>query len=109
MRIRNTLLKNKKYSLNTWFILKTLFNSLGIVYFIKTLWKYRNIINTILIPFYTFYGIIWTLLLITTFLYWKLPTHIPLPFIGNSIPDRVLLLIGIIIGITYYLENKNKY
>jgi hypothetical protein len=89
--------------------MKELFNSLGIVVFFKTLIKYCDVYNMVLVPFYVFYGFIYSLLIIASFVTWKLPLHIPLPFVGATWVDRILLLIGLVIGFGHYLgKYKNK-
>ncbi len=88
--------------------MKELFNSLGIVVFFKTLIKYRDVFNMVLLPFYVFYGFIYSILIIPSFVMWKLPLHIPLPFVGATWVDRILLLIGLVIGWGYYMEEYKK-
>ncbi len=89
--------------------MKILFNSLGIVMFFKILFKYIKVLNMVLVPFYVFYGFLWGILIITSFVMWKLPLHIPLPFVGATWIDRMLLLIGLISGCAYYMEEyKDK-
>jgi hypothetical protein len=89
--------------------MKILFNSLGIVMFFKTLIKYRDVFNMILVPFYLFYGFMYGLLIMASFVSWKLPAHFPLPFVGVTWVDRILLLVGLIFGCAYYIdEYKNK-
>ena len=88
--------------------MKDLFNSLGIVMFFKTLFKYITVFNRVLVPFYIFYGFLWGILIIASFVMWKLPLHIPLPFVGAIFIDRILLLIGLILGCAYYMEEYNK-
>jgi hypothetical protein len=90
-------------------VMKNLFNSLGIVMFFKILFKYIKVLNMVLLPFYVFYGFIYSILIIPSFVMWKLPLHIPLPFVGAAWVDRILLLIGLVIGLSYYMEEyKNK-
>ena len=89
-------------------ILKDFFNSLGIVMFFKTLIKYRDVFNMVLVPFYIFYGFLWGILIIASFTMWKLPLHIPLPFVGAIFVDRILLLIGLILGCAHYMEEYKK-
>jgi len=89
--------------------MKDLFNSLGIVMFFKTLFKYINVFHMVLAPFYAFYGLMYSLLIIGSFVTGKLPTHFPLPFVGATWVDRILLLVGLIFGCAYYIdEYKNK-
>jgi hypothetical protein len=88
--------------------MKDLFNSLGIVVFFKTLIKYRDVFNMILVPFYVFYGFMYSLLIMASFVSWELPLHIPLPFVGATWVDRSLLLTGLCLGFGHYLEKYKK-
>jgi high-affinity Fe2+/Pb2+ permease len=88
--------------------MKDLFDSFGIVVFFKILFKYIKVLNMVIVPFYVFYGFLWGVLIIASFLMCKLPLHIPLPFVGETMVDRFLLLGGLILGIGYYLETFKK-
>jgi len=89
--------------------MKELFNSLGIVMFFKTLFKYIKVFLMVLSPFFIFYGVCFIFIIIYSFIMWRLPSHIPLPFIGETVIDRILLLIGLFFGYGYYMEfHHNK-
>jgi hypothetical protein len=84
--------------------MKDLFNSSSIVVFFKTIFKYIDVFHMFLLPFYVLYGFCWGVMILISFVTWKLPLHIPMPFVGNLIVDRVLLLIGLIIAWGYYIN-----
>ena len=75
---------------------------------IKTLYNYRSIILILFTPIIVVYGIIYVGLFLLSFLMWKLPATIPTPFVGNSVGDRGLLIVGIFLVFLYVIDKINE-
>lgn len=88
--------------------MKDFIKSLGIVIFINKMIELKTYLLMFIIPFLIFYCFIWIILCLFCFFLWRMPEHIPLPFVGDTIIDRVLLLIGIILSIMYHYDKRYK-
>ncbi len=86
----------------------------------KYIWNIRNYVMVFLlglvIPIILYTVITWILTLLAMFFMWVLPEHWYLPFGGgNFLIERILIFIGIFVGIYAVLDynkfviKKNKY
>ncbi len=87
--------------------LKLLWNSLGIVQVINIIIRNKNVI-LLLSPLLVAYILGYMFLILTSFILWKIPETIPIPFVGNSMFDRVLIILGVILVFLDVIDGKNK-
>ena len=80
----------------------------SIIMSIKSLYNYRSIILILLAPIIVMYGIIYVGLFIFSFVMWKLPATIPIPFVGNSVTDRGLLIVGVCLVLLHFIDKINE-
>lgn len=69
---------------------------------IRFVWRKEilNIIFVILLPIIVVYAISYIFLGVMSFVFWKFPAHIPIPFyhgLAGLILDRVLIVIGFVL------------
>lgn len=69
---------------------------------IRFIWRKEilNIIFVILLPMIVIYAISYIFLGVMSFVFWKFPAHIPIPFyhgLAGLILDRVLIVIGFVL------------
>lgn len=88
--------------------LKLLWNSLGIVQVINIIIRHKNVILLLLSPLLVAYILGYMFLILTGFVLWKIPETIPIPFVGNSMFDRVLIILGVILVFLDAIDSKNK-
>jgi len=88
--------------------LRLLWNSLGIVQAINIIIRHKNVILLLLSPLLVAYILGYMFLILTSFILWKIPETIPIPFVGNSMFDRVLIILGVILVFLDIIDSKNK-
>ena len=98
-------LSNKIKTMKT---LKLLWNSLGIVQAINIIIRHKNVILLLLSPLLVAYILGYMFLILTGFILWKIPETIPIPFVGNSMFDRVLIILGVILVFLDIIDSKSK-
>jgi hypothetical protein len=87
---------------------RLLWNSLGIVQAINIIIRHKNVILLLLSPLLVAYILGYMFLILTSFILWKIPETIPIPFVGNSMFDRVLIILGVILVFLDAIDSKNK-
>jgi len=95
----------KKKTMKT---LKLLWNSLGIVQVINIIIRHKNVILLLLSPLLVAYILGYMFLILTSFILWKIPETIPIPFVGSSMFDRVLIILGVILVFLDIIDSKSK-
>lgn len=80
------------------YFLNIVLNSTGIGYIFGILRKYKNTFITLVLPIILCYVVIYSVLFLASFILWKLPSHIPIPFVGDMIMDRLLILAGVVLA-----------
>jgi hypothetical protein len=88
--------------------LRLLWNSLGIVQAINIIIRHKNVILLLLSPLLVAYILGYMFLILTSFILWKIPETIPIPFVGNSMFDRILIILGVILVFLDAIDSKNK-
>ena len=88
--------------------LKLLWNSLGIVQVINIIIRHKNVILLLLSPLLVAYILGYMFLILTSFILWKIPETIPIPFVGSSMFDRVLIILGVILVFLDVIDSKSK-
>lgn len=75
---------------------KLFLNSLGVITFLKMIYRNREDFEIIFSPLIIFYSFIYFGLTLLSFVFWEFPSHIPIPFIGDIIIDRCFIIIGFV-------------
>lgn len=89
---------------------KDLINSLGVVQGVNIIVKNFKIIAIVFAPLVFVYLLFYLCLIIGSFVLWKFPDVIPIPFVGgrvHTIGDRLLVVAGFVLLFLKVVSDKN--
>ena len=89
---------------------KDLINSLGVVQGVNIIVKNFKTITIIFAPLVFVYLLVYLGLIVGSFVLWKFPEVIPIPFVGgrvHTIGDRLLIVAGFILLFLKVVNDKN--
>jgi len=89
---------------------KDLINSLGVVQGVNIIVKNFKIITIVFAPLVFVYLLLYIGLIVTSFILWKFPDVIPIPFVGgrvHTIGDRLLVVVGFVLLFLKVVSDKN--
>lgn len=89
---------------------KDLINSLGVVQGVNIIVKNFKIITIVFAPLVFVYLLLYLGLILTSFVLWKFPDVIPIPFVGgrvHTIGDRLLVVAGFVLLFLKVVSDKN--
>jgi len=89
---------------------KDLINSLGVVQGVNIIVKNFKIIAIVFAPLVFVYLLFYLGLTVTSFVLWKFPDVIPIPFVGgrvHTIGDRLLVVVGFVLLFLKVVSDKN--
>ena len=89
---------------------KDLINSLGVVQGVNIIVKNFKIIAIVFAPLVFVYLLFYLGLIVGSFIIWKFPEVIPIPFVGgrvHTIGDRLLVVAGFILLFLKVVSDKN--
>jgi hypothetical protein len=90
--------------MNYYRLLEFLFAPFILVF--KNIQFYLRLLKFLIIPILIFYCMGYLMLFMFSFVFWKLPDTLPIPFYTNLMFDRVLMILGFTIWFCMTLNEK---
>jgi hypothetical protein len=90
--------------MNYYRLLEFLFAPFILVF--KNIQFYLRLLKFLIIPILFFYCMGYLMLFMFSFVFWKLPDTLPIPFYTNLMFDRVLMILGFTVWFCITLNEK---